>query len=117
MPLSLPGSITVIHPVGQPDKSLQKLQYVQNIGAWVLTKTKKIQHITSVLDSLHWLPMKYRIEFKMLLLVFKMLHGTSPTDLQSLLGHYTPARTLRSSTAGLLSVEDEAATMGDRAFC
>ena len=34
------------------------------------------------LSSLHWLPVKFRIEFKILLLVFKCLYGLAPNYLQ-----------------------------------
>ena len=50
--------------IGLPVKSLQKLKYVQNSIAWVLTKTNKIEHIPPVLASLHWMPVKYRTKFK-----------------------------------------------------
>ena len=50
--------------------SLKTLQLVQNAAACVLTKTRKRDHITPILASLHWLPVKSRIEFKILLLIF-----------------------------------------------
>ena len=52
---------------------LCRLQLVQNSAARLLTCTKK--HITPVLASLHWLPIRYRIDFKLLLTVYKSLHG------------------------------------------
>ena len=52
--------------IGLPAKSLQKLQYVHNSVAQVSTKLQKIE---LVLASLHWLPVKYRIELKNLLFV------------------------------------------------
>ena len=50
-----------------------KLQLIQNAAARVLTDTRKVDHITPVLRSLHWLPVDQRIDFKILLLVFKSL--------------------------------------------
>ena len=61
---------------GSSRKSLKTLQLVQNAAACVLTRTKKREHITPVLASLHWLPVKSRIEFKILLLTFKALNNT-----------------------------------------
>ena len=52
-------------------KSIRQLQLIQNAAARVLTKTKKVDHITQVLRSLHWLTVCQRIDFKILLLVYK----------------------------------------------
>ena len=52
---------------------LKKLQYVQNTAARIVTQTRKFDHITPVLFNLHWLPIGYRIVFKILLLVFHMI--------------------------------------------
>ncbi|KAL0964863.1 hypothetical protein UPYG_G00330070, partial [Umbra pygmaea] len=46
-----------------------RLQMVQNAAARLLTNTKKHEHITPVLASLHWLPVQSRIQFKILLMV------------------------------------------------
>jgi hypothetical protein len=52
--------------------------------------------------QLHWLPVKYRSHFKLLLYVFKSLHGKAPTYLEELIVPYTPGRSLRSENEGLL---------------
>uniref|UniRef100_A0A8C5DKA4 Reverse transcriptase domain-containing protein n=1 Tax=Gouania willdenowi TaxID=441366 RepID=A0A8C5DKA4_GOUWI len=67
---------------GCPSKSLKTLQLVQNAAARVLTKTRRRDHITPVLASLHWLPIKYRIEFKILLLTYEALNGQAPVYLK-----------------------------------
>ncbi len=53
---------------GLSDKILYK---VQNAAARVVTGTNKFENITPVLNNLHWLPVKFRINFKILLLSFK----------------------------------------------
>ncbi len=58
-------------------KSIDRLQTVQNSAARLLTRTKKYDHITPILASLHWL-VCFRIDFKILLITFKALHGLSP---------------------------------------
>lgn len=58
---------------GLPIKSTRKLQLVQNAAARVVTKTKKINHITPLLKTLHWLPVSFRIDFKVLLFVYKCI--------------------------------------------
>ena len=56
--------------VGISQSELNRLQLVQNAAARLLTGTKKREHITPVLRSLHWLPVRYRIDFKILLFVY-----------------------------------------------
>jgi hypothetical protein len=85
-----------------PDKVLNKLQLVLNTATRILTRTKQFDHITPVLASLHWLPVKARAEFKVLLLTYKALHGLAPTSLSDLVLPYIPTRTLRSQDPGLL---------------
>ncbi len=42
---------------------INKLQMVQNAAARVLTRTRKYDHISPVRSTLHWLPIKHRMEF------------------------------------------------------
>ena len=97
--------------------SLQRLQYVQNTAARVVLQVSKFQHITPVLCALHWLPIQYRIIFKILLVVYKSLNGTSPSYLAQKL-HYRPhSRSLRSvSNELLMQPRSYTKTYGDRAF-
>ncbi len=69
---------------GCPASSINKLQVVQNAEARVLTRSRKYDHITPILQSLHWLPIKYRISYKILLLTYKALNGLAPAYLTSL---------------------------------
>ena len=103
---------------GLPSKTLDRLQYVQNSAARVLTGTKPWQHITPILMQLHWLPVKSRIKFKILLLTYKSLHALAPRYLSDLLHPYTPLRSLRSSAKDQLETpRTRLKTFGDRAFC
>lgn len=70
--LSLVGNCNSIH---LKKKSLRQLQLIQNSAAGVLTKTKKIDRVTPVLKYLHWLPVTRRIDFKVLMLVYKAPSG------------------------------------------
>ncbi len=84
--------------------SLSRLQLVQNAAARFLTGTKTREHITPVLASLHCLSVKFRVDFKVLVFVFKALHGLAPIYISDLLHFYSPVRTLRSSSQKLLIV-------------
>ena len=82
----------------------------------MLTRTRGREHITPVLKSLHWLPVRFRINFKVLLLVFR-LNGLGPPYLSDLLLPYRPSRTLRSSGTGLLTIPQvRSKTHGEAAF-
>lgn len=103
--------------VGLDQKALRRLQVVQNAAARLLTGKKKREHITPVLASLHWLPINFRIQFKIVLISFKCMNGLAPPYLSELLQLHTTARALRSSNQLLLAVpRSRLSTRGDRAF-
>ncbi len=83
---------------------LNRLQSCLNIAARLATHTKKHDHITPVLQQLHWLPIEHRISFKILSMVYKGLHGLAPPYICNLFHPYTPTRSLRSSNWNLLAV-------------
>ena len=56
---------------GLPASVIQRLQRIQNTSARNATRRKKHDHITPTLETLHWLPMHYRVQCKVLLYVFK----------------------------------------------
>ena len=62
---------------------LAKLQRAQNSAARMLSKTRKRDHITPILEGLHWLPIRERIECKILLLTWKALHGFAPSYIEN----------------------------------
>ena len=68
--------------------------------------------------DLYWLPIRARINFKVLLLTFKALHGLEPQYLQSLISVKTSCYNLRGSNTLLLAVTSVKykATLGDQAF-
>ena len=87
---------------GLPKHLIAKLQVVQNSAARVVLKIKKSDHITPALHHLHWLPIEQRIDYKILLLTWKALHGQAPGYMCDLVVPYNPTRSLRSQHAKLL---------------
>ncbi len=69
---------------GCPASSINKLTIVKNAAARVLTRSRKYDHITQILQSLDWLPIKFRISYEILLLPYKALDGLAPVYLTSL---------------------------------
>ena len=63
---------------GLPAIHLNKLQRIQNAVARLIRNTSRFDHITPTLVDSHWLPVKSRIDFKLLLIVLKALHGLAP---------------------------------------
>ena len=102
---------------GLPDTMISKLQRVQNTAARIATRTAWHNHNTPVLKKLHWLPVKYRAQFKLLVHTHKALHDRSPVYLRDMLQMYTPRRTLRSQNTQLLVVPKMQTTAyGNRCF-
>ena len=82
-----------------PAKLVNRLQLAQNNAARLVSGKKRCDHITPVLRDLHWLPVKARIVFKVLVLTYKCLNCANfPTYLKELLQIYKPSRQLRSSS-------------------
>ena len=80
-----------------PSTQTHRLQLVLNSAARTVTKTPKFHHITPILESLHWLNINQRIQYKVLFLTYKTLSSSRPAYLHSLvtLNH---ARSTRSSS-------------------
>jgi len=92
--------------VGLPQTTKSWLQMVQNSAARFLTGTKKRDHISPDLASLHWQPIKFRVDFRILLFAYKALHSLAPDYICDLIRPYTVSRSLRSPPCNqsLLSV-------------
>ncbi len=85
---------------------------VQNAAARVLTRTKKYDHISPVLSTPHWLPIKHCIDFKILLITYK-----APQYLSELLSLYSPPHLLQSQNSGhLIMPRISKSTAGGRSF-
>ena len=103
---------------GLPDALISKLQSAMNTAARLVTKTRKFDHISPVLKKLHWLPVKFRTEYKILLLVFKCINGLAPVYLSKRLC-LKSKKGLRSDNKLYLSVpltKLKTKTYGDRCF-
>ena len=95
--------------------------YNANACARLIFNEHKFVHITpGLIMELHWLPIKCRLEFKIFLITFKILHGLAPSFLSSLISLRPPSRyNLRISNENLLLSYPSficKAALGDRSF-
>ena len=78
-------------------EQIAHLQKIQNSAAKVVLRKSKRDLTTPLLRELHWLPVKFRIDFKIACFAYHYFDGTLPQYLSSLLDVYKPNRMLRSS--------------------
>ena len=104
---------------GAPDYQLAKLQRVQKSAARLVYEEGKFCHITPLLKKLHWLPITYRIRFKIALLTYEAMSGLAPSYITDLISIKIDVKySLRSGNELLLNfpLRKSHSTLGDRCF-
>jgi len=84
----------------------RRLQSVMNAAARLVFSSSKCDHITPLLRQLHWLKVPWRIDYKLAVLVYKCLHGLTPSYLADELHHPAESefrRRLRSASSHEMS--------------
>ena len=64
--------------IGISKRSIQRMQNVQNMAAKLVLNRDKWSSSKESLKQLHWLPIQAWIDFKILVLTHKSLHGKAP---------------------------------------
>ena len=105
---------------GLTTSTLASLQRVLNAAAHFVASATSRTHVSGIMKSLHWLPIAYRICFKLCVPMHGVHNGTSPsyltdktTPISSLPGH----RQLRSTMTTEYDIPRTRKKFGDRAFC
>ena len=103
---------------GSSAKDIKRLQRLQNRAAKLIYNAKRRDHATPLLHKLHWLPVKTRIEFKILTIVYKCFNDGAPCYLKDLTSTYVPKRSgLRSaSDTRILTVPKTRLTISKKGF-
>lgn len=77
---------------------------MQNTAVCIIFRLSKFCHITPMVFSLHWLPVKNGVDFKICLCTFKSLHGLAPSYISNLLTARVNSYNFRSSNQQLLNL-------------
>ena len=104
---------------GLPKSTVAPLQRVQNAAARLITGASRHDHITPSLQSLHWLPVPYRITYKLCVLMHLIHNGRSPTYLTELVtatSELPSRRGLRSASSKRYEVPRTSLKFGERSF-
>jgi len=70
--------------VGQPAYLQRHLQSVLNAAARLVFLLRRYNPITDALATLHWLRLPERVDFKVAVMPFRVLHGLVPSYLDQL---------------------------------
>jgi len=87
---------------GTSAMNLSKLQRVQNSADCIVSGSRRSDHALSLLTELHWLPIKYRIQYKMVVTAFKVLTTQQPSYLANIIRFPAASRKLWSCRRNLL---------------
>lgn len=74
---------------------MQKLQHIQNCSAKLIMKQKiPTGEMDKVIMDLHWLKVKFRCIYKLLLVIHNCIHNRAPNEIMSLLKYAEPGGTM-----------------------
>ena len=99
-----------------PEKDIARLQRVQNCLASVVIKAPRFSRSVPMLKWLHWLPVKFRIHFKICAITFRTLKENQPAYLADLLVRPKCSKYLRSTNSNRFVVPCIKTKTGSRAF-
>jgi hypothetical protein len=101
---------------GTSERNLHKLQCVQNSLARVVLQQPYRASAQPLLRKLHWLPVAYRIKYKVAAVTYNTLTRGQPAYLQSSLQRYSQSRNLRSNDQNLLVAPRRSTNAAARGF-
>ena len=96
--------------------ALTFLPDAQHALARIVLQERSRARSTPLMQQLHWLPIEWRIRFKLATLTFKALHICRPPYLADHIQLHTTPRSTRSSSSQLLFVPRHNLSFGSQAF-
>ena len=76
---------------GAPQSTLGVLQRVQNAAARLIFELGPRDHVTDSLIPLHWLSIRWRVQYKLVMLMYGIVIGTCPEYLRTIVEPATPS--------------------------
>jgi len=101
---------------GSPLKHIARLQCAQHALARVVLQERSRARAAPLMQQLHWLPIEWRIRFKLATLTYKALHTGCLPYLADLIQFHTTPKSTRSSSTQLLFVLRHNLSFGSHAF-
>jgi len=103
--------------VGIPAYLVRRLQSVLNAAARPIYHLRPYDHISDALATLRWLRIPERVQHKVAVLTYKLLHGSAPRYLRPIVAELPGRRALESaSTSQLVVTPIKLSTVGSRAL-
>ena len=99
-----------------PEKDIARLQRVQNYLARVVAKAPQFSRPVPILKRLHWLPVKYRIHFKICAITFRTPKDNQLAYMADLLVRPKCSKYLHSTNSNRFVVPRIKTKTGSRAF-
>ena len=96
--------------------NIARQQRIHNTAARLIMRSPRSDSATPLLRELHWLPIVCRVDFKLLVFIYKAMHNDAPVYLCELVCPYQPTRTLRSANNNMLEVKRTRTKAGDCSF-
>ena len=102
---------------GLSNSQISRMQRIQNSAARLVSRSRNSAHITPILKQLHWLPVRERLEYKILSLVYRLNTNQAPTYMSEMMQIYKPTRAgLRSGNDHRFFEVRARRSWGDRSF-
>ena len=101
---------------GITPKNISKFQKAQNLLASVVANPPQSCSPCTLLQQLHWLPIRHRIDFKIANVTFRTLHSSQPAYLRLSLHACHSTRSLRLSNTNLISAPFVRTSFDARSF-
>jgi len=101
---------------GTSAANLNMLPCTQNSAVRIVTKSRRSDHATPILTYLHWLSIKYHIEYKIAVIVYNVLTMQESSYLADITGFHAPCCRLRSSNRNLLQKDRTNLVFTDHSF-
>ena len=97
-------------------KNVNKLQLVQNFAACIVANKRKYDHVTPILKSLNWLPVRDHLYFRDAVLAFKFMSDLAPVYLSDKLTRRSTVSSRKTRNSQMLNIPLFRSATGQKTF-